>query len=362
MAWMLSILLSLLCTSSAFAENAHDSATNVSNLLSSEDIDSHLGKTWKGLLYMCNPFCEFISIREGQTWNPPIPKIESRWDHIKVIAQTDPLYPLLVVREPVLPFVTGKVNPDNLSHKEDLVKPPKYAAFDFNWGIGLSGGFLFSQSNWSGNTALQQDLSSQGIEYTPTVLVQVMKGQPTHLFNIWMLHQFDLQFALAPNYNSKDENLHIQNQEGSFGYQLWFPFSSFRMGPRLTYDMESWSVPTNSLQHFSFTRQSWLLGFSAIWNHWEAIFDTSLISNISEQQQFRQEPFTLNWYRLKVQKCSPDLTLFDVPYGICGGVSALLDQQKAAFADNLLIQGNSNLNRTDMGVYFLIRIGEDLYQ
>ena len=328
----------------------------------SKEADTHLGNDWKGILYVCNPFCEFISLREDKVWNPPLNRAKIDWNHSKGIAESDPLYPLLIVKEPVFPFVTGKVAKEQQDKKTDLVKPPKYAQFDFNWGIAISGGFIFSQSNWSGNTALQQDLSSQGIQYTPTALFQVMKGQPTHFFNIWTLHQFDLQAALSPNYKSKDDYLHIQNQEFSLAYQMWFPFPSFRIGPRLTYDMESWSVPTNSLQHFSFTRQSWLLGVTAIWNHWEVLFDTSLISQISEQQQFRQEPFTLNWYRLKLQKCSPDLTLFDVPYGICGGVSALLDQQKAAFADDLLIQGQSNLNRTDLGAYFLIRIGEDLYQ
>lgn len=355
--FILILALCISCPSCLFAATADFNA----EVLNAE-ANSHLGKEWKGILYVCNPFCQFISLREDKVWNPPLQKTAIDWSHSKGISIEDPLYPFLILKEPVLPFVSGKAAKEESKKSADIVKPPAYAVFDFNWGLALSGGFIFSQSTWSGNTALQQDLSSQGIQYTPTALFQVMKGQPTRLFKIWTLHQVNFQAALSPNYKSKDDYLHIQNQNFSLAYQLWFPFPSLRVGPRLTYDMESWSVPTNSLQHFSFNRQSWLLGFVALWNHWEVSFDTSLLSQISEQQQFRQEPFTLNWYKLKMQKCSPDLTLFDVPYGICGGVSALLDQQKAAFANNVLIQGDSNLNRTDLGAYFLIRIGEDLYK
>jgi hypothetical protein len=85
------------------------------------------------------------------------------------------------------------------------------------------------------------------------------------------------------------------------------------------------------------------------------------MSKISEAQQFRQDPFTLNWYRLKVQKCTADINLYDITFGFCGGGMVLLDQQKAALANNILISGESSLERTDFGAFFSIRIGEDLY-
>lgn len=364
MARMLLFFVSIFFCTHGLAQSAPPAAPSQEGppALTADELDNKLGKDWKGILYVCNPFCEFISVRENKIWNPNLPKINPKWENIKTISQTDPLYPLLVMRDPVLPFMMKKAKTADNSKNKTLEEPPKYAALDFNWGFAFSGGMEFSQSNWGGNTVLQQDLSSEGIQYTPTGLVQVMKGQPTKLWKWWVLHQLDLQFSLSPNYKSKEETLHIQHQETSFMYQMWFPSKNFKIGPRLAYNTEQWSVPTNSLQHFSFDRKSWLGGVSLLWKHWLFAFDTSLISQISEQQNFRQEPFTLNWYRLKAQKCSADITLFDISFGLCGGATVLLDQQSAAFADNILIPGKSNLNRTDLGAYFLIRIGEDLYQ
>jgi hypothetical protein len=361
MAWIFttSLILFLSAIASAQSQLPPD---DISNILSSENLDSHLGQNWKGIIYVCNPFCEFISLRENRSWNPPVPTVSTPWKNIKAISQSDPLYPLLITKNPILPFVTRKPNIEEPNKDMIAEQPPKEMSRDFNWGFALSGGFVFSQSNWSGNTVLQEDLSSRGVQYAPTAVLQVMKGQPTHLWKWWVLHQLDLQATFSPDYKAKDENVQIQNQEFSLTYQPWFQFKNFKVGPHLVNNIEGWTVPSNSIQHFSFNRTSWLGGISFLWSHWLFSFDTSLASQISEQQQFRQAPFSLKWYKVKIQKCTTDISLFDITFGVCGGLTILSDQQNAAFADNIIIQGTSELNRRDTDVYFLIRIGEDLFQ
>lgn len=330
--------------------------------LTPEIIDQKLGKQWKGLIYICQPFCKFISIRENATWNPPIAAVTGDLSQLKSISHTDPLYPLLVMREPVLPFVLAKASKEKTPQDRVIESPPSYAKMDFDWGFATYGGLHIYQSNWKSNTALQEDLSAEDMQYAALLMLQVMNGRPTKLGSLWILHQLDLQFELSPEYKSKEKALVVQNQIMSLSYQAWFPTPRFKIGPHITYENENWSVPTNTLQHFSFNRQSWVGGVSLLWNRWLVAFDTSLASQMSEQQPFRQEPFNLKWYRLKMQNCSANLSLFDISFGLCGGLSFLSDQQTAAFADNILIQGDSDLNRTDLGAFFLIRIGEDFYK
>lgn len=338
------------------------SVQSLAQEISTEDLDQKLGKQWKGLIYLCQPFCKFISIREGAAWNPPLASLKADWSHIKPIAQSDPLYPLLISREPVLPFVLAKASQEKTPKDQIIESPPSYAKMDFNWGFAASAGLHIFQSNWQSNTALQEDLSSSEIQYGPLLQLQVMNGRPSKLGSLWVLHEVDFELELSPEYKSDEKGLIVQNQNMTLRYQAWFPNPQFKIGPHLSYESEQWSVPTNTLQHFSFDRQSWVGGVSILWNRWLASVDTSLVSQLSEKQPFRQEPFNLQWYRLAVQNCSADLSLFDISFGLCGGMKVVSDQQKAAFADNILIQGDSSLNRTDLGAYFLIRFGEDFYK
>ncbi|WP_413557675.1 hypothetical protein [Bdellovibrio sp. HCB209] len=360
MIWALTLLLTFLTGGSAFAQTTAVAETEAPKF-SDEEIEQRLGKGWKGILYVCNPYCEFVSVREDSSWNPPVGKRTADWDHLKTVAQSDPLYPLLISRNPVLPFINQRQQALDKDKTTFEVKPPKYAVYNFNWGYSVAGGMLYSQSSWTGNTELQKDLSSEGIQYMPFVQVQIMRGKPSRLKSYWIQHEVNLQFATSPGYKSQDVSLAVSNSQQSLGYQAWVTYPEFKLGPRLIYDLESWNVSTNSLQHFSFDRQSYLLGFSAKWNHWMVNLDTAIMSTISEKQEFRQSPFTLNWYRLKVQKCTQDMNLFDITFGLCGGGLILLDQQKAAFASNILLSEDTSMNRLDFGAFFSIRIGEDLY-
>ncbi|UYL07591.1 hypothetical protein B9G69_011095 [Bdellovibrio sp. SKB1291214] len=362
MIWFRIFLLVSLTSLSALGQTpAPASSQGETKKFSNEDIDQRLGKGWKGILYVCNPYCEFVSVREDKSWNPPLEKKDADYEHLKVVAQTDPLYPLLISRNPVLPFINQKA----LASKKDSapyeVKPPSYAVYNFNWGYALSGGSTFTQSSWTGNTQLQKDLSSEGIQYMPFVQAQLMKGKPTRLRSYWIQHELFLSYATSPGYKSQDVSLSVSSSQQSLGYQAWLTFPTYKIGPRLIYDNETWETSSNSLQHFSFDRQSYLLGISAKWDHWIINLDTAIMSKISEKQQFRQDPFTLNWYRLKVQKCTQDISLYDITFGFCGGGLFLLDQQQAALASNILLSGESSLNRTDIGAFFSIRFGEDLY-
>jgi hypothetical protein len=350
--WII-FIISLFLGTYSFAQTAQDP---------NEILDQRLGKEWKGIIYICQPFCKFIAIRENTVWNPPLTSAPTDWKHLKSISQTDPIYPLLIVNAPVLPFVQPRI-PHEKSPKEKVIEqPPEYAKMDFKWGFAASGGFHAYQSSWKSNTTLQEDLSSEEFQISPVLLLQFMTGQPNRLFSLWLLHQLDLQIEVTPDYKSGEKGLLVQNQTASLSYQAWFPTRHFKVGPRLTYENEQWTVPANALQHFSFNRQSWLGGISLLWNRWQFILDTTLTSQISEQQTFRQEPLEQKWYRFKLQNCSADLSLFDISFGLCGGVSFLSDQQSAAFADNILIKDESDLKRTDVGAYFLIRIGEDLFK
>ncbi|QLY24252.1 hypothetical protein [Bdellovibrio sp. KM01] len=361
MIWALTFFLTFFICWDSFAQQTTAPTSNEKPKLTDEETEQRLGKDWKGILYICNPYCEFISVREEKSWNPPLGKRDSDWAHTKTVAQSDPLYPLLISKNPVLPFINRKLQASNKDEIKSETKPPKYATYNFNWGYAVSGGLLFSQSSWTGNTQLQNDLSSEGVQYMPFVQLQFMKGQPTKLYSLWIQHEIFGNYASSPGYKSKDVNLSVTNTSLGFGYRAWLTYPNFKIGPSMSYDTEAWTTSINSLQHFSFDRQSYLIGVAAKWDHWMLNLDTAFMSKISEQQQFRQDPFTLNWYRLKVQKCTQDISLYDITFGVCGGGMVLLDQQEAALANNILLSETSTMNRTDFGAYFSIRIGEDLY-
>ncbi|MBO9668119.1 MAG: hypothetical protein J7501_15060, partial [Bdellovibrio sp.] len=232
-------LLSIICwTSCVYAQGTLDKDNRPK--LSDEEVDQRLGKGWKGIIYICNPYCEFAAIREDGSWNPPLDKIPTDWAHTKLVAQTDPLYPLLVARSPVLPFTTKKLPHVSSEEESGKITPPKYAIYNFNWGYSIAGGFLYSQSNWTGNTELQTDLSSKGIQYMPFFQMQLFKGTPSKLWSFWIQHEFDGYYGLSPGYKAQDSNITASSTQYSLSYQAWLTFPKFKIGPRMTYDTESW--------------------------------------------------------------------------------------------------------------------------
>lgn len=348
--FILGVLVAKLC----FAEEVR---------LSDRSLDQFLGKEWKGILYVCDPYCRFVSIRESQTWNPVLNDEVVDARRIRGISEKDPAYPYLIVESPVFPFLSQRLkNSDLLKGKGDGSDiPPKYAQAPFNFAWLLSWGAQVSHASIVSNTSVQSELSPQGAYGGLLLEGALMKGSPNKLWKFWLQHEVRGTLQVGGQFQTVD-GAPVMVSGMEVRYQAWVPQPTYKTGPRLSYFQESLKVNDEVISHYSMDQTSILLGWAFLWRRWELSLDTALSGTIHDTQNFRQGGFARQFYRVGVNYCSRDVSLFDIPFGLCGGAAHTIDQQSSSLAENVYVTHQSKLDISETSLKFMFRIGEDFYR
>jgi hypothetical protein len=330
-------------------------------LLNEKVLSEKLGPDWRGIIYVCDPYCEFISLKETKQWNPSPGQIRIRLEKLKAVAQTDPLYPLLISNFPVLPYVEVKAASVPSEKKKNLDRrkpPPSYAqtSYGLGWSLGL--GETLALMRLSSNTEIQTRLASEEYFLNPS-LHATLALRPHRLYRWWIQHRLEGFYTLG-SYQTSDD-LEVKTSSQSVVYKAINFGRRIRQGPRVTWRTDEVKVKNDSLTHFSYSWNAYLLGWEAIWRRWSLYGDISLMSTIEERQAFRQAPLKQTWYRVGVGYCSRDFSLFDISFGFCSNFDYAVDKQKAALANNL-ISSDSQIDISRMELGFALRVGEDLFK
>jgi hypothetical protein len=331
--------------------------------LGKKTLEALYGKDFKGILFACTPFCQFLSLKEDHVWLPEIKPEIAKTSSLKIVRRTDPIYPLLISQLPIRPYVleAGKAMLNTNVKLETDPQPPEYALMPFNFGYSIGGGFNFSNIKTTSNTAIQSQFQSQSIFPGLKFVVNLMKGKPFNFLTLWVLPELELNLLLGSQFKTEDETTFF-HQLMEIPIYFWIPHKNFRHGPVFTMSNESYRSTLNSLTHYAYSESNYLFGWNIQYKHWHIGVHTTLTQTLTETQDFRQAPLTIDLYKLQLQKCTGITSLFDINFQICGGGSYSLSKQKASLDSNLFTDAVSDITYTRAMLFATFRIGEDLFK
>lgn len=352
------LVLTIFCCARSFAQDLPRSETQ---LLNDKILVQKLGKDWRGIIFVCDPYCEFISLKEEQLWNPAIGERRIRLEKLQAVAQTDRLYPLLITHLPVLPFVESKGGDQGIMDQnaaEKLRPPPEYAVTSYGIGWSLRIGEKLTFMQLSSNTEIQSALAPEKYFLLPS-LMGTLALRPHGFYKWWIQHSLEGNFATG-TYQTKDA-FEVNTSSQYATYKMLNFGRQFRTGPRLTWRTEAVKLKSDSLTHFSYTWNSYLLGWEAVWNRWSLTGDFSVMNSMKERQSFRESPLRQTWFRLGTGYCSRDFSIFDIRFGFCSNLDYIADRQKAGLSNNLIAsESKIDINRWELGIS--LRVGEDFFK
>lgn len=325
-------------------------------------LNERLGAQWRGLVYVCDPYCRFLSIREVDHWNPVVDRLPGAIDKMQAIAQTDPLYPLLISRHPVLPYVNQdgvKAGTDEGNQGQKKLSPPSYAETSYSIAWSLNLGESLHQRTLTSNTEIQSNLVPKSYFMGPQLGATVTM-RPHSLLNQWIQHFLLIDYGSA-SYSTVD-GVGVTTKRQALSYRAWRLGERFKTGPRLSFEKEAVQVKSNTLTHFSYAKTAYLLGWDVVWKRWFTKIDLAFKSDLEEEQSFRQAPLKQSWYRAGLGYCSRNFVVFDLSFGFCGQLDYSKDQQSAPLANNLISGTDSKIDISGWDAWISLRVGEDFFR
>lgn len=337
-------------------------------VLSQEYLEKTLGTDWKGIVYVCAPYCRFVSLKEISSWNPGLKDEEVDKENIRLVKNSDPLYPLLVAKQPVLPYVEGS---EGLAGKdlENALSPPLadlppaqiVAPFGFGWAIQT--GIGISQRAFETDTVIQSELAPNGPVISNSVQLEMMKGKPFKFWKFWMQLQGSFLREQSMSFPVTAMNIKTQRSRQTILFNPAVAVGKLKLSPGYLMETETLTTSLDSLGHYGWIRTShyFRLGYQPS-SRWSLSYDYLIRSEVTERQSFRVSPLRLDTMRLNIQYCSRSFEVFDLSFGLCSGVSYLKDQQVADIDPAILEGKSSTLRWSEIQGRVTMRFGEDLFQ
>lgn len=334
-------------------------------ILTKDFLDNKMGRPWKGLLYICNPYCEFLSVKEAENWIPKPKEVEMDTTKLKFIAKEDPIYPLLIKSSPVLPYIDSKnvkeTNPEK-GQKDNTPGIPKYAEMPFNigWAAGL--GSYLSFSNLSSTSSIQSDMNDTKGRPGLNLTGGVMLGKSKYIFGQWIQNQLYLDIHAGEIFKTRNGDKKFSVSKNLIYHQVLITTPKFKHGPVYGVLQESIKTTLDSIESYSQSRNIIWLGWSLFINRIGLEFSTNLISKISESLSFRQSPLEEKWYKLSANYCSKNTPVFDILLSFCGNYIYENDIQTSALNPEIFLQDKMTLSRESHTFTFIVKFGEDFRQ
>jgi len=330
-------------------------------------LTQRLGPEWKGILYVCNPYCQFISLKEINEWKPKLPSLKIQLEHIKGVAHTDPLYPLLISKNPVLPFVQKDKKEDppltNPNIKDQPFVIPSYAKSKFNYAFPITGGLDLQSSTWQSNSQIQSNLSTEDLTAHYFLTFAFIKGQPFQFYKQFIQPQLEITNAFQlGSYRTKDLESNISQTLMEIKIQGMVMKKGYKWGMGYLISTEDLKSTKDTLTHYSVNQQNHFLRW--LWNYKRYIFtfDYLLSSQIKEAQQYRAEPFKIDRLRLGIEYHTQDFQLFDFDYGLFTSCRISQAQQSAGIDSSIVSQQQSLINVQNISLQLGVRMGEDIFK
>lgn len=331
--------------------------------MNAESVEKKWGAGWKGILFICDPYCRMISVREDKDWNPPIPNIKVKENQLRGVAKTDPLYPLLIAQfggssPSELADVTTL--PPKANNDEETIPP--YAKPVFEFGYAFSFGSATSSYLTISDTQIQSELKSPLATSTAPLRFIFMKGKPIRFFNMFWQFQFQYLMENASAAALASPGLTITPSQNSMELLGLLMRDGYRVVVGLSQLNQKMTANSNSLTLYSYQTTRTVLNLGVLWKRFLLAYDYSLSANVTEEQNFRTSPIQDSWNAFRLSYYSKNFSAFDFEYGLYGLAESTTGQQESNVNAAIFSTQSSSFKASSTRFEFGIRFGEDLFQ
>lgn len=282
-----------------------------------------------GLLLLCDPYCQFVSLNEGKRWNPELDQRLIDPNKLRLIRPQDPEYDLLVSKHPVLPYVETK-NDKSLKETHDPRMTPienKRKSEGDGWLVSYNlGAGLYKGSTHSDNRILSAS-ASPSLLLSPQVLVELRPLTVWTFFSLNVRPVLTFQTFSTESGKSVDNEFTISYRQQSAGLELRVLHLRFQSLLGLELNTTDLSSSGNIVDSYPLKTQTALLRLGIAQANWKLTLATNIYSSLNESQGFRQEPFQRQLYDVTANYCSRRYLKFGFRFSACGNLSWSQDRQ-----------------------------------
>ncbi len=359
-------MLTLILDQGQAQENAQESLGGDEKIsVTSAYLNNIYGEKWRGIVFYCHPYCEFMTVKETNIWKPEPDQRQIKKNELKFIEQNDPLYPLLVAKLPILPFIqqNEKASKDLKSKNSTEKKIPPFAKspFDFLWSVQIGPEIILNSIK--SDTQVQSGLASTAAFPNYGVNITLAKGKPFQLFQQWLQVQFQIYQSGNLGYSMADSDLKMNRQNQTLDLTFWSMKKKYKWGVGYVQRSIKYLPSMSSLPHYQTSQTDNILKLSFLfWKRWQFDFETIFSSQINDSQNFRTQPLKVSGFGVNANYCSKDYVSFDLHYGFCSGLYWRSQSQKSNLNESYFEEKTSSIVMTDLGGKIFLRFGGDFFQ
>lgn len=343
--------------------------TEESNLpvdLTAAQINALKPKEWLGIIFNCDPYCEFVSIREKSDWNPDLELFKKKilTDKLKFISKDDKEYPLLIRKLPIKPFVTLTQTPEPDESEIDLTRQEKkYKSEGNTWLADYQAGIQIDWTHFNTNTQIQEDLiaKSNPLSLSLSLSTHWRKIVSTKFLGKRSKIFVSGQWIQSLHYPSKNPDQEITQSQVHALSSLLFKFKHFRIGPSLSLNTRAMQTKTSSLSGFSSDLSSLFIGTQFQYKNWMLLAQTNMISQIHDDQNFRNSPISHDDSIFQIEYMTRVKKFFGFDTGLYFLSKIETEKQTSQITNNLEIEKKSQLLKNNYSLGFGFRMGDDIW-
>lgn len=328
-----------------------------------DHIDKVYGTRWRGLVFSCDPYCKFLSIRESDRFVPSIDTVPADLKYLQVISQNDPLYPLLIRTLPILPYIQSKLDSEATAKEQQRRQEsrPKYANLPFSWAWWFKAGMVIEEAEFETNSQIQSRLQNVEIGLGSHFEFGLAKGKAVEFYGFWLRPEARL---VVSNVDFKSSGDAVGKNVQEVFLDLWMMRQNDQIGFGLSQQiMEMKVAGVDSLSLYS-NRES--NTFATIqWRfrkRYNLYFDYLLQSKLFDTQNFRSDPILHKRYDIGLGYCSGDVSVFDLSFGVCGNLEYIQSKQTSDINSQYGSEHRSQVDLSSKKIEILLRFGEDIFK
>jgi hypothetical protein len=327
-----------------------------------------------GAFFICNPYCEVVSVKEGDTWRPKLTQVKLVSDKIVLMAKDDPLYLALFPEKPeelpapppqegeaksLTPEMPGPTEVEVPANVPDRPAEPKPPWVPFEHGLRMSFGFQNKGLNQSSDSNVQSAFSKESNVLSTPLGVAYLMAKPRLFLSKWwqleMAYLFDLYVRPVRLTNSAS----MKNTKNALTFIAWIKEPKFSWGPKLGFITDQFEVDENTLNSFSFSEETTQLGLIFKYRRFIFSFGYGLKFNLIEQQPFRDKLREAVLYNFEAESCLSHRRYRGIFITPCYGLKYQQNNNSATLAPAINPAGTVTLKRSEISALLTVYFGED---
>jgi len=328
--------------------------------MTASKLTDKLPKDFKGILYNCDPLCNFISVKVNQDWNPPLEKVPITILNPSWIGQSDPLYPLLIQELPIRPYIENATSAEKKPEKksDELLPIPPQVPFNYGYSFLLGGRFLLSKI--STNSTLQEEMNPSSPFTGLSAQLSLIRLKPVNFLNQWLQFRFNYEMNPSTAVTLASEKS-LRQAATDRHLETWIMKQNYKLALRLGQTASEYLVTPNTLSSYSFKENWTWIGAGVLYKRYQISADYGLFVALNEEQPYRDTLLKSQFLRLASQWCSPTKSLFDINYGFCVKLSKQLSETTSGLRPELGSTESVSIRVDETSLNMSLRFGDDFY-